>query len=162
MPTTFAMRRISPVIRNESYRFVTPPLAAAQDFVKGAPAVLDATGTVSEAGVNPADILGFFTADSDQYDWKEDTLGHVTPAVPVALATHTFRGTFVGTFAAADVGVTYGITEQGGSGIWYVDKAKAGANQRVLLLSVDDEVEVGDINPPCTFTVLPANRQVVI
>jgi hypothetical protein len=160
MATTFALRPISPVIRNESYRYVTPPLAAAQDFKKGAPALLNVTGTVQEGGTNPADILGFFTAASGQYDWKEDTLGKVVPAVPVALATGVFRGTLKGTFAAADVGEDFGITEDA-SGYWVVDRAKSGSNQRVLVIGVDDEVEVGDIDVPCTFTVLPANRQIL-
>lgn len=161
MATTFALRPISPVIRNESYRYVTPPLAAAQDFTKGAPALLNVTGTVQEAGANPAAILGFFSADAEQYDWKEDTLGKVTPAVPVALATGVFRGSLVGTFAAADVGATFGITEQV-DGTWTVDRAKTGGDARVRVLGVDDEVVVGDINVPCTFAVLEANRQVVI
>ena len=161
MPTTFALRRISPVIRNESYRFVTPPLAAAQDFVKGAPAFLD-DGLVEEAGTNPALILGFFTADADQYDWKEDTLGKVTPAVPVALATHTFRGTLKGTYDPEDIGATFGLTKDATTGIWYVDLAKSSSNQRVTLLGVDDEAVADDVDVPCIFAVLSANRQVVI
>jgi hypothetical protein len=161
MATTFALRPISPVIRNESFRYVTPPLAAAQDFVKGAPAFLD-DGAVEEAGTNPAAILGFFTADAAQYDWKEDTLGRVTPAVPVALATGVFRGTLKGTFDPDDIGATFGITRDATTGYWYVDLAKSSSNQRVTLLGVDDEAVEDDIDVPCTFAVLPANRQVVI
>jgi hypothetical protein len=161
MPTTYALRPISPVIFNEGYRYVTNPLAAAQDFKKGAPAFLNTTGTVQEAGVNPAAILGFFTADAAQYAWKDDTLGTVDPAVPVALSTHVFRGTLKGTFAAADVGASFGLTEQAG-GIWTVDRAKTGGDARVVVLSVEDEVAVADIDVPITFTVIAANRQVVI
>lgn len=163
MPTTYATRHISPVIFNEGFRYVTPPLAAAQDFKKGAPALMGVTGTVAEAGVNPPLILGFFTADADQYDWKDDTLGTVDPAVPVALATHVFRGTLTGTFAANDVGSQFGLTEQVGD-IWTLDRAKdvASTHHRALVLSVEDGVAVGDINVPVTFTVLPANRQAVI
>jgi hypothetical protein len=161
MATTYALRPISPVIFNEGYRYVNPPLAAAQDFKKGAPALLNTTGTVQEAGADPATILGFFTADAAQYDWKDDTLGTVNPSVPVALSTHVFRGTLKGTFAAADVGASFGLTEQAG-GIWTVDRAKTGGDARVIILSVEDGVAVADIDVPVTFSVLSANRQVVI
>ena len=172
MPTTFAFRNISPVIFNESYRYKTYPLDAGETFVKGAPAVLD-DGVVAETGANPAAILGFFTADADQYDWKEDTFGHVEPAVPVALATGTFRGTMshaTGTVGGVAftwewdpdvIGDTFGITENA-DGVWVVDAEKDAANQRVVVLGVDDEVEADDINPPVIFAVLPANRQVVV
>lgn len=163
MATTYALRHISPVIFNEGHRYVTPKLAAAQDFKKGAPALMAATGTVAEAGVNPALILGFFTADAAQYSWKDDTFGKVDPAVPVALSTHIFRGSLKGTFAAADVGAQFGLTEQA-NGIWTLDRAKDvdSTHHRALVLSVEDGVAVGDIDVPVTFTVLPANRQAVI
>jgi len=161
MATTYALRPISPVVFNEGFRYVTNPLAAAQDFKKGAPALLNTTGTVAEAGVDPALILGFFTADAEQYDWKDDTLGTVAPAVPVALSTHVFRGTLKGTFAAADVGASFGLTEQAGD-IWTVDRAKTGGDARVIILSVEDDVAAGDIDVPVTFAVISANRQVVI
>lgn len=157
---TFEIRPITPVYFNEWYRYRTPPLADSQTFLKGAPVVITA-GKTNEAGTNPALIAGFTTADADSYDWNYDTLGMVEGNVPIALSTHEFRGTLVGTFAAADVGATFGVTK-GGDGVWYVDRAKSASNQRVTITGTDDEVAVGDVNVPVTFVVLPANRQAVV
>lgn len=157
---TFAVRPITPVIRNESYRYVTYPLGASQDFKKGAPALLTSDGTVDEAGANPAVILGFFTADADQYDWEDDTFGLVNPAVPVALATGVFRGTLEGTVnLATDINDEFGLVEDA-TGYWTVDRSQT-STVRVKVIGFDDGVVTGDVNPPCTFIVLPANRQVV-
>jgi len=157
---TFAIRPITPVIRNESYRYVTYPLGASQDFQKGAPALLTSDGTVDEAGANPAVILGFFTADAAQYTWQDDTIGHVNPAVPVALATGVFRGTLEGTVnLATDLNDEFGLVEDA-TGYWTVDRSQT-TTVRVKVIGFDDDVATGDVNAPCTFIVLPANRQVV-
>jgi hypothetical protein len=159
---TFAIRPIHPVKRLDGYTFLDLPLAAAQTFEAGAPVYRDPAGpgTVAEAGTNPSLIAGFFLAAAADYAWKEDTFGTVVPSVPFATADQEFRGTFEGTFAANDVGAIFGITRHS-SGVWVVDKTKSGSNQRVRITGIDDEVAVGDVNPPVRFVVIEANRQVI-
>lgn len=158
---TWTIRPITPVIHNESYRYKTYPLGASQDFQKGAPALLTSDGTVDEGGANPAVILGFFTADAADYAWMDDTIGHVTAAVPVALATGEFRGTLEGTVdITTDINDEFGLVEDA-TGYWTVDRSQT-TTVRVKVIGFDDDVVTGDVNPPCTFIVLPANRQVVV
>ena len=159
MPTTFATRPIHPVKRLEGYTFKAYPLAAAADFEQGAPVLLT-DGEFDETGANPALIAGFALASTDDYAWKEDTFGTVVPSVPVAMAGQEFRGTFTGVWDPDFIGREFGITEQGG-GIWTVDAAKDAANERVVIVGVDDEVEADDIDVPVRFIVLEDNRQVI-
>jgi hypothetical protein len=155
---TFAIRPISPVKAKGDEEFVTYPLAAAQTFTTGAPAILTSGGTVQETGADPASILGFFMADAADYDWKDDTFGNVSPAVPIALADQEFRGTLLGTYdAAVDVGRPYGLASSAGT--WVVDRAETTAT-RVVITGVEDDAVDGDINVPVTFRVMAANRQV--
>lgn len=161
MAQTFAIRPISPVFYRDNDHYVTPALADSQNFLKGAPALISAGGKAGEAGANPAVIAGFFTAASDSYAEFYDTFGTTVPSIPIATADREFRGTLKGTFAANDVGTTFGITKDATTGYWTVDKSKSSSNQRVLITGVDQEVAVGDIDVPCTFVVLTANRQVI-
>jgi hypothetical protein len=154
---TFAIRNISPVRAKGDEEYLTYPLAAAQDFSKGAPAVL-LNGATQETGTDPAAILGFFTSDAASYAWQADTFGNVTASVPVAVADQEFRGTLEGTAAVPnDIDTEYGLVESGG--VWVVDRSETGA-ARVVITGFDDVVENGDIDAPCTFRVLAANRQV--
>lgn len=159
MATTYAIMPIRPAKAGEGDTYVNYPLAAAQTFELGAPLLL-ATGAVQEAGADPALILGFATAAHDSYDWMASTRGDVVAKVPVALADQEFRGTLEGTFAAADVGTAFGLVLDA-TGYWTVDRSDT-SNTRVRVTGVDDGVAVGDINVPCTFVVLPANRQVTL
>jgi hypothetical protein len=154
---TFAIRNISPVRAKGDEEYLTYPLAAAQDFSKGAPAVL-LNGATQETGTDPAAILGFFTSDAASYAWQADTFGNVTASVPVAVADQEFRGTLEGTAAVPnDIDTEYGLVESGG--VWVVDRSETGA-ARVVITGFDDVVANGDIDAPCTFRVLAANRQV--
>lgn len=154
---TWTVRNISPVFAKGDEEYRTYPLAASQDFSKGAPAVLT-NGTAAETGTDPAAILGFFTSDAASYDWMADTLGYVSPSVPVALADQEFRGTLLGTASVpGDIDTAYGLVES--SGVWVVDRSDT-TNTRVIITGFDDDVANGDINAPCTFRVLAANRQV--
>lgn len=155
---TWATRPIAPVKRLDGYTFVTYPLAAAQDFERGALVLRNADGNIAECGADPASIAGVALAAVADYAWQDDTFGKVSPRVPVATADQEFRGTLLGTFAAADVGASYGVVDSAGT--WVVDKADA-VNTRVQIVGVDDEVAVGDVNPPVRFVFLVANRQVI-
>lgn len=155
---TYAIRPITPVIRNESYRYVNYPLAAAQTFKKGAPLVLGTAGTVSEGGTDPTIILGFAAADAADYAWQADTFGTVVASVPVALADGVFRGTLEGTYdSAAHLSTDFGLVKDA-TGYWTVDETDE-TNVRVIVIGVDDGVANGDVNVPCTFRVLAAHRQ---
>jgi hypothetical protein len=162
---TFEVRAISPVYFNESYRYRTFPPATAEDFNKGTPVELD-TGEIKEVGDHPGatggeEILGFTTAAEEQYDWAHDTFEFVEGAVPVALATGVFRGTLKGTFAAADVGSDFGmLAPHTNYPYWVVNRAET-TDVIARIVGVDDEVEVGDVDVPVRFIILPANRQVV-
>ena len=156
MPT-FNRLFIHPARPNAADTFVTKDLAANQTFKQGAPGLLSAS-LVQETGVNPALILGFFMSDADGYEELVDSFGYVKQAVPIALATQVFRGTLHGTFALADVGGTFGLTE-GTDNKWYVDKAKTGNTARVRVIGTDYGIVAGDINVPVTFRVLDANVQ---
>ena len=170
MATTFKIRPMGEQYNTPSTRFKTPDVAASADFEVGAVVFLD-DGVTTEAGVNPANILGVATAASDSYDWQKDTQGFVTPSVPVALADEEFRGTLLGTFnRAADLGTEYGITKDVTTGFWVVDKAKTSTNARVHVLGVErvatsedgisHDIVDGDINVPVTFMFIPEYRQV--
>lgn len=158
---TYAIRPISPVFRNEAYRFVTYPVKANETFKKGAAVLLNADGEVEECGADPALVLGFATADVGQYAWQKDTLETVKPSVPVALADQTFRGTLEGTYDAdGHIGVDFGLVKDA-TGYWTVDETDE-TNVRVILIGVDDGVVDGDVNVPCTFTVISSVRQLSI
>lgn len=157
MAETYVLRKIAPVRATDRDIYVDYPLADSQDFEAGAPVVLS-TGKISECGADPSSILGFATAGAADYAWMYSTRGDVVPQVPIALAGAEFRGSLKGTFAAADVGSKFGLVDD--SGTWVVDRSET-SNTRVVITGVDDGVEVGDINVPCTFVVLAANRQVI-
>jgi hypothetical protein len=158
---TYAIRPIAPVIHNEAYRFVTYPLADSQTFKKGAAVLLNTDGKVEECGADPALVLGFALADAADYSWKDDTFGTADPAVPVALADQTFRGTLEGTYDAdGHISVDFGLVKDA-TGYWTVDETDE-TNVRVILIGVDDGVVDGDINVPCTFTVISSVRQLSI
>jgi hypothetical protein len=158
---TYAIRPITPVFRNEAYRFVTYPVKDAEDFEKGAAVLLNDDGEIEECGADPALVLGFALAGTDDYEWKDDTFGNVKPSIPVALADQTFRGTLEGTYDAdGHISVDFGLVKDA-TGYWTVDETDE-TNVRVILIGVDDGVVDGDVNVPCTFTVISSVRQLSI
>lgn len=152
---------IHPVKRLDGYAFKTYPRTAGQTFLDGSLVILAAGGTITECGVDPALIAGVSLAGVADYAWMVDTFGTVVPSVPVATADQEFRGTFVGAWAAADLGAAHGVTRNAVTLEWEVDKAKVGGDARVTIVGVDDDVVVGTVNPQVRFVILPANRQVI-
>lgn len=155
---TYAIRPIAPVKRLESYTFLTAPITSAQTFKAGALVLRADAGTFTECGADPALIAGVAlhaVADAN----PADTFGTVVPLVTVAAADQEFRGTFEGTWAADDVGKSYGVVLDA-TGYWTIDKSDT-VNTRVRITGVEDGVAVGDVNVPVTFVFLPANRQVI-
>ena len=53
-----------PAIPNKGRRIRRFPLESAQTYVEGAPVLLDANGEITEAGADPATILGFAAHDA--------------------------------------------------------------------------------------------------
>lgn len=159
MAVTYNHFAIHPARADDQDRYVTYEQAAAQTYKAGAPLLLS-TGKVQETGTDPAAILGFAMADAADNSWENDAFNLVNPTATVALADIEFRGTFKGTFAAADVGSKFGLVEDGTSGFWVVDRSDT-TNTRVIITGTDDGVAVGDIDVPVTFVVLSANRQVI-
>lgn len=58
--------------------------------------------------------------------------------------------------AVTDVGVKYGLTKDGGTGLWYIDKTKTGANACIKIerLHPNDGAKTGG---RVFFTILPAS-----
>lgn len=155
---TFAIRPMAPVKRLEAYTFLTAPIATGATFKAGALVLRDNDGKFSECGADPALVGGIAlhaVADAN----PADTFGKVVPLVTVAASDQEFRGTFEGTWAADDVGKSYGVVLDA-TGFWTVDKTDT-VNTRVRITGVEDGVAVGDVNVPVTFVILPANRQVI-
>lgn len=155
---TYAIRPMAPVKRLESYTFVTLPIESGETFKAGALLLRTNDGTFEECGADPTLIAGVAThgvADAN----PADTFGTVVPVVPVATSEQEFRGTLEGTWAADDLGKSYGVVLDA-TGYWTVDKSET-SNTRVRITGVEDGVAVGDVNVPVRFVFLPANRQVI-
>ena len=124
------------------------PLDSAATFVHGAAALVDtADGEVVEAGTDPALILGFA-----EHDAAADPLTTIV-LVAVALPTSTFLIEASAALVASDVGKSYGLTKDGTSGVWFLDKAKTGASARALVEEVDLTRALAEIS------ILQTNRQ---
>ena len=132
-------------------------VTAAQTFVAGA-VLIFSSGTVSEGGSNPTDIVGIAMAAASSapgynaanspspITWQENT-------IPVAKAesdTNIFVSPFCNntltsakaTPALTDVGVQYGIIKQtsgASTGCWWPDKNLTTTNARVEIIKVDIE-----------------------
>lgn len=130
-------------------------VTAAQTFAKGAVLVFS-SGTVSEGGANPTDIVGVAMGAASSgpgYDaanspspitWREDLISvakaeadrniFVSP-----MCNNTLTSTKISP-AATDVGVQYGIVKQtsgASAGQWWVDKNLTTSNARVEIVKVD-------------------------
>jgi len=143
-----------------SFEFVT-----SQAFIKGA-ALAFSSGQVTEAGSNPASIVGFAAeAAQTKPGWQAANnptvfTGRVQECdVFVADRSQVFSGQFVNNSstavapAVADIGVSYGIKSYtvGGVGEWYVDKNLTAGNARVSIVDID--LDIGIV----LFKVLEAN-----
>lgn len=131
-------------------------LATAADFTEGAFVVI-AAGEVDECGANPAEILGValhasgvLPFDGEEHGYSFE--GKVLVAVAKSKSTFIMQGSAAP--AATDEGVAYGITKDADD-VWYVDKAKTGANARVIV----ERVFVGRNRDQYEVSILPANRQ---
>lgn len=157
---TFDIRPFTPLQRVGDERFFARQMKAGETFKTGAAVLVDSNNELAECGADPATIYGVALASAADYAWKYDSFGFVDFEIPFAKADQPFRGTLKGTFAASDIGTSYGLLKDSTTGIWVVDKAETSAT-RVRVISVDDEVVASDVNVPCTFVFLAANQGVI-
>lgn len=153
---------IAPVRNNEKDKFRNLPLAASQDFERGAIIVPTGSGgTYEEAAADPQTIVGVALAAYSDYEWMDDTFGFVNPVVPIALADQEFRGTLDGAAVAdisAIIGNEYGLIDN--SGNWEIDQSET-TTTSVRITGVDDVAEDGDSNIPVTFVFIRSVREEV-
>ena len=81
--------------------------------------------------------------------------------MPVALADGVFRGTLEGTYDAdGHIGEDFGLVKDA-TDYWTVDETET-STVSAILIGVDDGVVDGDVNVPCTFTIISSVRQLSI
>ena len=108
--------------------------ANSSTFEKGAVLRYNGSGRLAEAGVDPVDIVGVALEDGENGTDKKCRL---CPAMPgVIFSGQIDDGTLNGTYAlaAGDLGTAYGLTKDAGTGSWYVDQSKTGAQARVIVV----------------------------
>lgn len=92
-------------------------LAAAQDFLQGAFVVLNTSGEIAEVGADPAEVTGVALFDAGNLPLT----GKMSVAVARSRSTFIMQGTSAP--VEADIGVEYGIVEDG-DGVYVVDKTE--------------------------------------
>ena len=135
------------VVPNKGRRIRSFPLAAGETYVTGAPVLLDAAGAITEAGADPAVILGFAAEPAVAANLAPSAERLVYVAYPDS--TFWMDGTRAPT--AADVGDSYELGVDG-NGVARVDFT-AQVNNRLRIEDIDttrNRIEV---------SVLAANRQ---
>lgn len=126
--------------------------AATQTYLKGALLIDNGAGFLTEAGVDPVDLLGV-----SEEAGKNLAVGvgktRYTPIVP----SITFEATMdqagdLGNYVLlqTDLYAKYGVTKDA-NGIWYVDKDKTGASARVIVVGFKDPVGTIDARVFVTF-----------
>lgn len=141
----------APAVPNKGRRIRRFPLAAGETYVEGAPVLLTA-GEITEAGANPAVILGFAASDAVLVELDPDPGFKL---VYVAYPDSTFLVEGTADPAVANVGVAFDL-DVDGNGVAEVDTASSAAAR----LLVEDIYIKGD-GPGGLFevSVLAANRQ---
>lgn len=124
--------------------------ANSSTFKKGAVLQWNGSGRLAEAGVDPVDILGVALEDGENGTSKACRF---CPAMPgVIFSGQIDDGTLNGTYAlvAADLGTAYGLTKDAGTGYWYVDKSKTGAQARAIVVGFGSAA-AADLNARILF-----------
>lgn len=136
---------------NKGRRIRRFPLAAAQTYVEGAPVLLDAAGAITEAGADPAVILGFAAHDA-VLDFDPDP-GFALVYVAYPDATFLMEGT--ANPLVTHVGESFELAVDA-DGVAIVDVATQVANR----LRVEDiYLRPGLLTGFFEVSVLAANRQ---
>lgn len=128
------------------------PEAATQTFLRGA-VLVAASGNLSEGGANPSPIVGVAEEDGDNLGIA---LGNVryNPAYQGIVFEGTLNdGNADYVSLVADLFVEFGITKDGTTNNWFVDKSKTGANGRVRVIEFVDPVGTADARVRFIFTM---------
>lgn len=128
-------------------------LAAAQDFLQGAVLVLTA-GEVSEAGADPAEVLGIALHDAG----ADPNPTKILVSVARSKSTFIMQPNVGETFAQTDEGVSYGVVEDA-DGIWVVDKSDTTNLVVVVERVLIDPDDPSDERNQAEVSFLPAVRQ---
>lgn len=128
------------------------PESASQTFLKGA-VLVASSSRVQEGGANPAAILGIANAAG-----KNLGAGIGRSDVSMAIQSLVFEGTLNDgsddyTSLAADLLQEFGITKDGTTNHWFVDKSKTGANGRVRVIRFVDPVGTVDARVDFVFSM---------
>lgn len=156
MATTFAASTpITPAFRPGDVRVATFPEHSAQAFKAGVPARLSAGYITVVTGELPQEIAGF-TRIAGQ-DGASD--GAKTSSLYIAEPGTTFKGTLVGTLAAANRGAKALISVDSAGGAFLTIATASSASYNCKIEGWTSEVAVGDVNPPVIFTLLNTKIQ---
>lgn len=122
-------------------------------FLRGAVLIDSGSGTLQEAGANPADIVGVAILAGQNGTSK-------TTKFNPAIRGVVFEGQIdqdAGDLALLQTHLwgKYGITKEATSGYWYVDVDKTGANARVVVVGFKSAV--GDTKARVYFVFLSNN-----
>ena len=128
------------------------PEAASQTFKPGA-LLIRTAGNLVECGADPA-LVGYVSLGSGQ--------DHGTAAIKYTEAhliadKHEYDAILVGTLAAADVGVAYGVVKAG-DGFWKLDKTETVATIATIT-SIPSTSTVGAADQVVTCTFLTSRIQ---
>lgn len=139
-----------PAVPNKGRRIRRFPIATGETYVEGAPVLLDANGEITEAGADPATILGFAAHDAELTFDPDPGFGLVYVAYPDS----TFLMEGLDDPVAADVGDQFELAVDA-NGVAQVDTAQV-ANR---LLVEDIYLRPGQTTGFYEVSVLAANRQ---
>jgi hypothetical protein len=138
------------------------PEALSQTFEVGSPVVLNSSGYLVECSANPPLIMGVASRDGQ----NGSANGSKDQAVYLAHPDTLFVGNMdnggtedSGVGLASDRGKMYGITKHASNGTWYVDKNKAAAaTRRVVVWDLWDEIistNTGGATEPAWTDTIP-------
>lgn len=121
-----------------SHPIVSSLEANSSTFKIGSVIIVNASGLLTEGGVNPVSIFGI-AAQAGQNGTSK--VGQFQPAAPNLVFEGQLDTTAGGlALAQTDLGAQYGITKDSTSTFWFVDVTKTGANARVTLVGFRDAV----------------------
>lgn len=140
-----------PAVPNKGRRIRRFPIAAGETYVEGAPVLLDGAGEITEAGADPAVILGFAAHDAELTFDPDPGFGLVYVAYPDA--TFLIEGT--ADPVVANVGIAYDLNVDA-DGSAEIDTASVVAAR---LLVEDIYLKPGSTSGLFEVSVLAANRQ---
>jgi len=130
---------------------VVGPEAASETFKKGA-VLVPSAGYLSEAGADPTNILGVALEDGNNGAAGANEIGYC-PALP----GQVFEGVIgaASAIAQTDLFTKYGLAQDGGTGVWYIDTSET-TTVSVVIIGFKDPV--GTTNGKVYFVFIADGR----